>query len=299
MCSCQIFKKTKLSIQQDSKKTTRIVLVKQLFKSLIPPVILQALNQAMGRNIQWIGDYKSWKEASIQSKGYDPDIYLNKLIETTRVVRDDESKCERDSVLFDKITYPYPLLSNLFSIIARFESKSLFVLDFGGSLGSVYFQNRKFLRMLPSFTWNVLEQDKIIEVGKKNFQTSELLFHSGFEEALSHIKPQDTKILILSSVLQYLENPYQVLQSLIDTFDFDAIIIDRTPFSTDKNHHITIQKVPQKIYPTQYPCHLFSKDELLAFMNSKQYCLFDEFESYCDNSEKQINFLGFSFFKEK
>lgn len=273
--------------------------MKQLLKSLIPPVILQALNQAIGRSIQWVGDYKSWEEASIQSRGYDPDIYLNKLIETTKVVRDDENKCERDSVLFDKIAYPYPLLSSLFAISSHFQAKSLFICDFGGSLGSVYFQNRKFLKILPGFTWNVLEQDKIIEAGKKNFQTSELLFHSDFEEALSHIKPQDTKILILSSVLQYLQEPYQILQSLVDTFDFDAIIVDRTPFSTDKNHQITIQKVPQKIYPTQYPCHLFSKDEFLTFMSGKQYCLFDEFESYCDKSEKQINFLGFSFFKEK
>ena len=273
--------------------------MKQLLKSLIPPIVLQALNQIMGRNIQWVGDYKSWEEANTQSRGYDPDIYLHKLIEITKVVRDDESKCERDSLLFDKITYPYPLLSNLFSIITHFGSKSLFILDFGGSMGSVYFQNRKFLRILHGFTWNVLEQDKIIEAGKKNFQTSELLFHSNFEEALSHIKPQDTKILILSSVLQYLQEPYQILQSLVDTFCFDAIIVDRTPFSTDKNHHITIQKVPQKIYSTQYPCHLFSKDEFLAFMSSKQYCLFDKFESYCDTHTQRFNSLGFSFIKEK
>lgn len=273
--------------------------MKQFVKSLVPPLFLESLKKITKRKIQWIGDYKNWKEASVQSRGYNPDIYLDKLIKTTKIVRDDESKCERDSVLFDKITYPYPLLSSLFAISSHFQAKSLFICDFGGSLGSVYFQNRKFLRMLPDFTWNILEQDKIIETGKKNFQTSELLFHSNFEEALSHAKPQDTKILILSGVLQYLEYPYQILDSLIKTFNFNGIIIDRTSFSKDKKPHIVLQKVPKKIYDTECPMHLLSKTELLSIVRGGGYQLLVEFDSYCDYNEKHIDFLGFTFFKEK
>lgn len=237
--------------------------MKHFIKSLIPPIALEAINKLTGRNIQWIGDFQTFQEANSQAKGYDPDLYLPKLIEAIKIVRDDESKCERDSVLFDKITYPYPLLSNLFAIISHLQAKSLYILDFGGSLGSLYFQNRKFLCTLPHFTWNILEQDKIIKAGKEHFQTSELHFHSNFDEALSYIKPQDTKILVLSGVLQYLENPYQTLSQLIQEFEFDAILIDRTPFSKDGIHHIVLQKVPKEIYKTQYPCHLFSTKNFL------------------------------------
>ncbi|WP_305862904.1 methyltransferase, TIGR04325 family [Helicobacter cholecystus] len=266
--------------------------MKQFLKSLIPPIILQILNFTTRRSIQWSGDYKSFDEAQAQSKGYDPDIYLSKLIDAVKIVKDDESKCERDSILFDKIIYPYPLLSNLFSLSTYFQAKSLYILDFGGSMGSIYFQNRKFLHTLPHFTWNILEQDKIIQAGKKYFQTQELLFHSSFSEAANHIKPLDTKILILSSVMQYVKTPYKILQSLIDRFNFDAIIVDRTPFNINSSHRITIQKVPQKIYQTQYPCHLFSKEEFISFFTHNHYSLFDEFISYCDTPPPLPIFTG-------
>ncbi|RDU72137.1 methyltransferase, TIGR04325 family [Helicobacter brantae] len=270
--------------------------MKHFIKSLIPPIALGAINKLTGRSIQWIGDFQTFQEAHSQAKGYDPDLYLPKLIEAIKIVRDDESKCERDSVLFDKITYPYPLLSNLFAIISHFQVKSLYILDFGGSLGSLYFQNRKFLRTLPPFTWNILEQEKIIRAGKEFFQTQELLFHSNLQEAKSHIKPQDSKILILSSVLQYLENPYQTLSELIQEFQFDAILIDRTPFSKDETHHIVLQKVPKEIYQTQVPFHIFSKRVFIENL-SKSFKLFDEFESYCDAHTSRFNSLGFSFIK--
>ena len=286
---------------QNHKKTKKDFSMKHFIKSLIPPIVLEAINKFTGRNIQWIGDFQTFQEANSQAKGYNPDIYLPKLIETVKIVRDDEGKCERDSVLFDKITYPYPLLSNLFAIVSRLQVKSLYILDFGGSLGSLYFQNRKFLRTLPHFTWNILEQEKIIRAGKELFQTQELLFHSNIQEAKSHIKPQDSKILILSGVLQYLENPYQTLSKLIQEFKFDAILVDRTPFSKDETHHIVLQKVPKEIYQTQYPCHLFSTKDFLENLSKLGggYELFDEFESYCDTHTSSFNSLGFSFIKGK
>ncbi|WP_027327692.1 methyltransferase, TIGR04325 family [Helicobacter pametensis] len=273
--------------------------MKQLIKSLIPPIILQIINKISNRNIQWVGDYSTWQEASLQVRGYDPDIYLQKLIDITKIVRDDESKCERDSVLFDQITHPYPLLSNLFSIVTHLQTQSLYILDFGGSLGSLYFQNRKFFRLLPHLTWNILEQDKIIDAGKRYFESPPLFFHSTIKDAKVNLKSNNTKILILSSVLQYLENPYSTLQWLLSEIDFDAIIIDRTPFSRDQQHRIIIQKVPQKIYKTQYPCHLFSKQDFLEFIDREGYSLFDEFESYCDAHTSRFKSLGFSFLRKK
>lgn len=274
--------------------------MKSIIKSLTPPLFLQICNKLIGGDIQWIGEYQTWEEASSQTQNYNPELYLSQLINALKIVKNDESKCERDSILFDSITYPYALLSNLFAITTYFQSQSLFILDFGGSLGSTYFQNRKFLRLLPSYTWNILEQPIIIQAGKEHFQTQQLLFHSTINEAKIHIKAQDTKILLLSSVLQYLKDPYSTLKSLIENFHFDAILIDRTPFSKDDSHHIVIQKVPKNIYQAQYPCHLLSKKELLEqLVRGGGYQLLDEFESYCDAHTSRFDSLGFSFFKEK
>lgn len=275
--------------------------IKNFFRPFIPPIISYLFRKIFAKQIQWVGEFKTWDEASCRAKGYNPNIYLNKLIETVKIVKNDSSKYERDSVLFDKVDYPYPLLSNLFAITSHCQAKSLYILDFGGSLGSLYFQNQNFLQMLPTYTWNILEQTEVIRAGKEIFQTNKLRFHSSFNEALTHVKVQDTRILILSSVLQYLENPYQVINSLLMTFDFDGIIIDRTPFSKDDKHHIVLQKIPKRIYETQYPCHLFSKQELLNSIvgGGGGYQLLDSFESYCDAHTTRFKSLGFSFIRSR
>ena len=273
--------------------------MKALIKSLIPPLLLTLLNKLTKRTIRWSGDYKSWEEAASKCIGYDPDIYLAKLIESTQIVRDDESKCERDSIVFDKILHPYALLSNLFVASSHLKAQSLYILDFGGSLGSLYYQNRKFLRLLPHFTWNILEQDKIIQAGKEHFQTQELRFHTSIEEAKSHIKQGDTKVLILSGVLQYLPTPYEMITELLESFDFDIILLDRTAISKTQKHRITIQEVPRQIYSTSYPCHIFSKVEFLdLFLKDRKYHLLDTFDSYCDESYADIEFKGFAFVKK-
>lgn len=273
--------------------------MKNLIKSLCPPLILKLAKHYLKQDIRWVGDYPTFQEAQAQCSGYDPDIYLNQLIKAVQITQNDPTKCERDSIILDQVTYPYPLLNSLFALAMKFRSQNLSIIDFGGSLGSLYFQNKKFLSLLPHFTWHILEQEKIIQAGKRLFENQQLFFHQDIQELQNKLPPKSTKFLILSSVLQYLEMPYQTLGSLIKSFDFDVILIDRTPFSTNNTHQITIQKVPLTIYSAQYPCHLFSKQELLASLTSAGYQLLDEFYSYCDTSTNQIDFLGFSLYKEK
>lgn len=242
--------------------------MKNIFNELCPPLLKRLLSACLKRNLAWVGDFQTWQEAEKQTTGYDANAYLAQLIKAIQIVRDDESKLERDSLLFDEIIYPYPLLANLFALLTHFEAKSVFFLDFGGSLGSLYFQNRKFLRLLPAFTWNILEQEAIIQAGKKHFQTQELLFHSSLLEAKTFIKPKDCKILILSSVLQYLENPFKTLKEILKEIDFDGILIDRTLFNRQDKHRIAIQNVPPHIYRASYACHLLSKTQFLEFFCS-------------------------------
>jgi len=55
------------------------------------------------------------------------------------------------------------------------------VLDFGGSLGSTYFQNRKFLDSLKDVVWCVVEQKHFVDVGKVDFEDSRLKFYYDIE----------------------------------------------------------------------------------------------------------------------
>ena len=67
---------------------------------------------------------------------------------------------------------------------------------------------------------------------------------------------------MLSSVLQYLPEPYNVLDGLMNS-GIPYIMIDRTPFAHHESNCITIQHVPPSIYAASYPCRVFGKQLFL------------------------------------
>ncbi len=60
-------------------------------------------------------------------------------------VKRGEAVYERDSIVLEKFQYSWPLTSGLLYAATMSNSK-LNVLDFGGSLGSSYYQNRNYLK---------------------------------------------------------------------------------------------------------------------------------------------------------
>jgi putative methyltransferase (TIGR04325 family) len=193
---------------------------------------------------------------------------------------------ERDSVVFNEIEYSWPLLAGLMLASAN-KPKGLSVLDFGGSLGSTYYQNKKFLDALPHISWNIVEQKHFVDIGKKDFEDEYLHFYHTVEECLIKENPS---VLVLSSVLQYIEKPYEILDGLLN-HDFEYILIDRTPFSFDNQDKIKLQVVPPGIYDASYPCWFFNKQFFIRFFISKNYQLIEEFEAN-DGKRKDCIFKG-------
>ena len=91
--------------------------------------------------------------------------------------------------------------------------------------------------------------------GQALFETGQLRFFFTIAECVQQAMPN---VALLSSVLQYLPQPDQVLDDLINT-GIPYIVIDRTPFSDRAENCITIQHVPPSIYKASYPCRVFSK----------------------------------------
>src|SRR4051812_2697231 len=89
----------------------------------------------------WSGDFRSWQDAEKKSVGYDAQEIVEKVTRSVLKVKNAKAVYERDSVLFDKIEYSWPLLSALLWIALK-KNNELSVVDFGGSLGSSYFQNK-------------------------------------------------------------------------------------------------------------------------------------------------------------
>lgn len=269
--------------------------IKQIVKDFVPPVLLK-IHQGITSQISFQGNYANWEEAKKASTGYDSDVILNKVKDALLKVKSGEAAYERDSVLFDKIQYSWPLLAGLLWIALQNRNK-LNLIDFGGSLGSSYYQNRKFLLHLDELCWNIVEQEKFVECGKRYFEDEHLKFYYSLDDCL---KDQHPDTILFSSVIQYLENPFDLLAEVISK-GFSYIIFDRTPFLEKGNDRLTIQKVPPEIYPASYPAWFFNMDKFLAFFYPN-YDLVAEFNALAgiiDLGDERAQDKGFIFLKKQ
>lgn len=246
---------------------------KNNLKLLIPPVLIVFLKFILfGRAFS--GNYASWKEAQKYSLGYDTDVILEKVRDSLLKVKRGEAVCERDSVLFNKIVYSWPILAGLLWCSSRSRNK-LILLDFGGSLGTTYFQNRKFLKDLDELKWCIVEQDKFVKCGKKYFEDDQLKFYYDMN---SCVRERGPNILLLSGVLQNLEHPHDMIEEMLK-YDFEYILIDRTIFLTAPiPDRLTVQHVPRLYYgfKASYPAWFLNEKGIMEHFG-KKYEVVEEF----------------------
>ena len=256
--------------------------LKQRIKNIIPNSFKSAVKKLLSGKPKfgWFGNYASWKDANDQCTGYDSDVILNKVKEAVLKVKNGEAVYERDSVLFDVIDYSQPLLDAFISI-AKNSNNELHVIDFGGSLGSSYFQNRSFLQNLNKLQWSIVEQKHFVDCGKAAIEEEQLKFYYTIEEALTKDK---AKVLFVSSVIQYFERPYELIEQFL-SYNFEYIIIDRTAFIESSVERITVQIVPDSIYRASYPAWFFNEPKFKAAFSGK-YDLLNEFDSKFDPRER-------------
>lgn len=235
---------------------------KKSLQSLVPPVFWQGARRIVsclrGREIRFVGDFKSWAEAEAASTGYGAEYILERTIKAAREVNNGEAAFERDGVPIAEMEYPFPLAWALMRAAARHGR--LHVLDFGGALGSTYFQSRALINAASDLRWAIVEQPAHVAAGAKEFGNHELSFHDTIDAARQHA---EYDVILLSSVIQYLQDPLGFVDSVL-TPEFPSIILDRTPFMVDGVARLTVQHVPEWIYPASYPAWFFSEDELLA-----------------------------------
>lgn len=193
-------------------------------------------------------------------------------------VKTGQAVYERDSVLFDTIQYSWPLLAGLLRAASE-NQNHLNVLDFGGSLGSSYFQSRLFLSHLRNLQWSIVEQKHFVECGKEYFEDERLRFYESIESCMAKEQPN---VVVLSSVLPYLEKPYEILKSLF-VLEIEYIIVDRTPFLLcGKGDWLTVQRIPPSIYVASYPAWIFDNEIFFGFFKTK-YKLIAEFDALAGN----------------
>jgi putative methyltransferase (TIGR04325 family) len=211
------------------------------------------------RFLYYTGPFKTWNEAKKLSHGYHHKEIFNKTKKAAIEILKKNYGYERDSVIFYDNNYNKYLVSKINSL----KKKTVNILDYGGSLGSIYFQNKK--KINKKIVWSIIDLKKIIQEGKKNFESRDLKFFFSLENYQKKILPD---ILILSSSLQYLKN-YNAILSRLVSLRPKYIFILKTPFSEKKQNQIFIQKIPKNIYNSSCPFWRLDLGALFKLLSNK------------------------------
>jgi putative methyltransferase (TIGR04325 family) len=246
--------------------------LRKLARELVPPLVARAISRRDDRNIRFT-EMRDWAEARAASSGYDDPAILDKVAAATRKVLAGQAEYERDSVLFDRIEYAWPVLAGLLWAAAG-NGGRLSVIDFGGSLGTTYFQNRKFLRNLD-VRWNVVEQPHFAARGRAEFEDDRLRFHESVDAARSAGAPD---VVLFGGSLQFLERPYEVLEG-VTRLPHGVMILDATPFSELDDDRVCVQHVPASIYAASYPSHVFSRAKFGRWLQAHGWTALETFGS--------------------
>jgi putative methyltransferase (TIGR04325 family) len=223
----------------------------------LPPAALRSLSR-MTRPAVFTGDYASWAEAGLVARGYDAPAIIEKALAAARAVRDGQAAYERDTVLFAEPAVHGPLLAGLLRAAAQ-HGGCLQVVDFGGALGSAWWQHRAWLEGLAEVTWEVIEQPHFVAAGRQEFEIGPLRFRAWLDDCTAE---PARAVMLLSSVLPYLENPHTVAADIARR-GYRHVLIDRTGFVRDRADRLTVQRVPANIYDASYPCWFFEQKRLL------------------------------------
>ncbi len=236
--------------------------------------------------VHFSGDYAEWDDALKASTGYQAPEILLKVKEASLKVKRGEAAFERDSVAFEKPEVSWLLLSGLLWTASRCGN-SLNIVDFGGSLGSTYYQYRAFLSHLTGIRWNVVEQPHFVACGREFFQDTSLKFFESLDDARL---AGPAEVILCSSSLQYVTDPY----GLAEKFgEFRFTLIDRTPFIGGSRDRLTVQDVSPLIYKARYPAWFLSKEKFLSHM-ARKHRLVADFPG-TDSANIPCEYLGMIF----
>lgn len=261
---------------------------------LVPAIVKRILKYDF--KYGWHGNFKNWEEAQKHTTGYNADTILKRVSDSAMKVKSGQAVYERDAIVYKNIEIAFPLLSTLLWIATQ-NNNRLSVLDYGGSLGTSYRQNLPFLKNLNYLEWRIVEQKMFAEEGQKRFQDDILSFHFDLEECLKSFN-EPPQLIMFSSSLPYLEEPYKIL-SEVKRSGVPYLFIDRTAFIEGPADRLTVQRVPPAFYDASYPAWFFSKEKMYKFLLEDYDELFDFKSGQVLNlGLQEIEYTG-SLFKKK
>jgi len=266
-----------------------------LIRLFVPPFIFLILKLPFKRRTNFFsGHFYSWSESIKNIKdGYESQVTFQNVVSASLDVKSGKALYERDGVCFYEEEFRWPVISSILNAKNLSRSTSFNVLDFGGSLGSFYNQHIKFLSQIDNLKWNIIEQKKLVEIGKDKFQNSILRFYESISEYKINNK---SNLILLSSSIQYLEDPFKILEELIQ-LNPQFFIIDRTPFTKKNYDFVMHQNLPKIMGGQVYPAWFFSQKKFFQFFEKNNYFMHSNFN--CEEDYGVGRFQGIVFQRKR
>jgi len=162
------------------------------------------------------------------------------------------------------------------------------LLDFGGSLGSTYFQHRRELSEIPGLQWSIVEQPHFVDCGRREFQDGVLHFFDTIGGAAQRA-PVD--LVMFSGSLQCVPDPYRTLENAADT-GAPYLLLDRLPIIDSDRDLITILHVEDPaLFSARFPHRSFSKRRLFGRIAALGYRVLWDFPQF-DGDDKRWIYQG-------
>lgn len=270
-----------------------MALSREVVKNIVPPALMTPLkywkSKWMGGGY-FSGPYRNWQAALKDAHGYNDPVIFEQAVQSYKQAQNAHLGFERDGVWIRTPEYSYPLIAYLLKEAMR--NGSLSVIDFGGGLASTYFQLKPFLGKHVSVKWQVVEQlDFVNKCAQLEFP-EDIVFHT----SLTACDRTSHDVLLLSGVLQYLENPKDFIVRL-KNFNFSNWFLDRVPVSKITLDQLLLQHVPKAHYQASYPSWLFSQmnfNQLLKESSGLEFqAEFDAIDGIVYKNFKKIEHKGF------
>jgi len=256
----------------------------------LPPVLEGILRDLRGMHNRYLAGKVSWDETAARCTGYDSVQIIDKVLDATLRVKRGEAAFERDSVLFMEPEFNWPVATGLLLAAANGGGR-LNVLDFGGALGSTYFQSRALFRHIEEVRWNIVEQPHYVCAARAHgLEEHPLYFYDSIGTCSANTQ---IDLVLLSSALQYIPEPASIIDEIVG-LGARWLIIDRTPFQNQSDDRLFIQRVPKTIYPASYPMWALSEPKFRARLEQcfQQFAVFENREGTVSASGCQFTFKG-------
>ncbi|HVZ52163.1 MAG TPA: methyltransferase, TIGR04325 family [Pseudolabrys sp.] len=245
--------------------------IKASARRILPSRVVAALGVLFrGRLLVYSGSYRSWDAAKRDAVGYDDPAILEKIRQSALAVKDGRAAFESDSIAHAKPEFRWPLLACILTVALQrktSDGSALHILDFGGSLGSVYFQHRAFLERIPALSWSIVEQPHFVRCGNAEFADDRLRFFDTIAQAGAR-GPID--VAIFSGSLGYVDEPYKILAE-VAALGVRSIILDQLQMFDRADDEFKLQHIKPPLYSAKLAVRFFAKRKLLASLNAAGY----------------------------